>query len=143
MGERALDQQERAIAGLRTRTAALLATAALTASFLGDSAIDRGGFGVAAITAIAALILAGGLALTVLWPARLRFAIDTPSMYDELYEHQGQPDVFLIRAANVMQAAYDANRDRIDRREVCFRWAIGAVGVGVETVAWLAAIALA
>lgn len=141
MGERALDQQERAIAGLRTRTAALLATAALTASFLGDSAINRGGFGVAAVVAVVALIAAGGLALAVLWPAKLRFAIDTPSMYAELYEHRGDPATFLIRAANVMQAAYDANRDPIDRREVYFRWAIGAVGI--ETVAWLIAIALA
>lgn len=141
MATRALDHQERRVSDLRTRTSALLAAASLTASFLGATAIKHSGLGAFSIVALAALVVTSGLALAVLWPARLLFAISPEAMYAELYEDRDDPSVFLRRASNALHAAHEANGVRLDWRDLLFR--LGTLMLGIQTLAWAFELAIA
>jgi hypothetical protein len=71
-----LDHQERQVSELRSRTQALLTAAALIASFLGSTAIDRGGLDAAAVGALVALCATLMACLVLLLPRTARFAPD-------------------------------------------------------------------
>jgi hypothetical protein len=74
---RSLDQQERELAELRSRTNTVIAAAALIASFLGAATIrEYSGLDALGILALVVLVVTGGLSLYALWPRELRFAID-------------------------------------------------------------------
>jgi hypothetical protein len=69
-----LDHQERQVSELRSRTQALLTAATLIASFLGSTAIDRGGLDAAAVGALLALCATLMACLVLLLPRSTAFA---------------------------------------------------------------------
>lgn len=140
MATRALDHQERRVSDLRTRTSALLAAASLTASFLGATAIKHSGLGVFSVIALVALAVTSGVALAVLWPAPLLFAVSSEAMYAELFEDRDDPATFLRRAADALHAAHEANRARLDWRDLLFR--LGTLMLAVQILAWTFELAI-
>ncbi len=80
---RSLDQQERELVELRSRTNTVIAAAALIASFLAAATIrQHNGLGPLPILALVVLLVTGGLSLYVLWPRELRSAIDARATYE-------------------------------------------------------------
>jgi hypothetical protein len=99
---RPLDQRERELAELRSRTNTLIAAAALIASFLGAATIrENNGAGALSILALVVLVVAGGLSLYVLWPRELRFAIDARATYEDLYPLLDDPAEAQLRVAGL------------------------------------------
>ena len=88
---RSLDQQRAGLDELRSRTNTLLAATAVSASFLGAPAIDRGGVSVWLLLAAVAFAATVGLCLFVLVPTPVTFAIDGPRVDDTLYEYADDP----------------------------------------------------
>lgn len=89
-GRHALADQESLVAGVRQRTGTLLAAHALVASFLGATTIRAQGLEPWGWTALVALV--GGLvvAACLLFPWRLKFAVDAPDLYEALFEQASQ-----------------------------------------------------
>src|SRR5215218_7350064 len=85
---RALEQQERQVTEHRARTGTLLAAAALSASFLGATAVDRDGLSVLVALAIVALAASVVLCLYVLIPHQMVVALDARELHEALF-----PDV--------------------------------------------------
>jgi hypothetical protein len=139
--QRALDQQSTALSDLRTRTSTLVAAATLSASFLGAAAIGRNAPVWAVVLAMAAFLLTGVLAGWVLWPAQVLFALDADEMHETLYPHREHPKTYLLEAAYGLRSTYLENETVIERRELVFRLALASLGV--ETVLWALALALA
>jgi hypothetical protein len=82
---RSLDQQERELPELRSRTNTVIAAASLIASFLGAATIsENNGLGPLTTLALVVLVLTRGLSLYVLWPRELRSAIDARATYEDL-----------------------------------------------------------
>lgn len=132
---RSLDQQESGLAELRSRTNTLLAAAAVSVSFLGAPAIDRGGISIWVILALIAFALTVGLCLFVLVPTSLVFAVDGPQVYEALYEHAGDPDELHRRLAYWLQSFHAANAPKIDTRRARFRDAAVALGAQIVLLA--------
>jgi hypothetical protein len=83
---RALDKQERLLEELRARTGALLAAAALAASFLGPTALLNPSPGILAVAAVAAFVVSLGASLFVLLPKNgLVFAAGGRGIFESFY----------------------------------------------------------
>lgn len=98
LGRAELADQESLVSGIRARTGTLVATQALVASFLGGAAADRGSFGVLGWSAIAMLVVGLGLAAVVLAPWRMRFALDSREIYEDLNEAARRGDLDWLAA---------------------------------------------
>ena len=142
LGRAALEQQERQVAELRARTQALLAGAALIASFLGATAIDRGGLSGPSVGALIVLGLSVLAGVYVLLPHRMQFVLDVRDVHRELYDASGE-DVGAIqtRVAYTFQDFRSANKTRVDRLFQVF--AGGTVLLVIQVVLWSWALAIA
>jgi hypothetical protein len=89
-GRAALDDQEKLVSGIRQRTGTLLAAHALVASFLGATTIRETGLTGWAWIALAALVLGLVAAAVLLAPWELKFAVDAPELYAELYDQAAE-----------------------------------------------------
>jgi len=132
---RALDQQQSALAELRSRTNTLLAAAAISISFLGAPAIDRAGVSVWVVLAHIAFAATVGLCLYVLIPTTLIFALSGPEIYEALYEHADDPDEVHRRLAYWLQAFHASNAPKLESRQARFRDAAVAIGVQIALLA--------
>jgi hypothetical protein len=138
---RSLDQQERELAELRSRTNTVIAAAALIASFLGAATIrENSGLGALTILALVVLVITGGLSLWVLWPRELRFAIDARATYEDLYPLLDDPAEAQLRVAYGGRDRYTRNKESIDQLELAFQAAV--LMLGVQTVLWALALAV-
>jgi cytochrome c-type biogenesis protein CcmH/NrfG len=137
---RALEQQERQVSELRARTGTLLAAAALSASFLGATAVDRSGLSVLVVLAIVALAGVVALSLYVLVPHTMVFAVDVRELHKALYPDADDDRLVHARLAYELHDIRADNQPRVDRLFRCFRWA--AIVLGVEIAVWIAALAV-
>jgi hypothetical protein len=138
---RSLDQQERELAELRSRTNTVIAAAALIASFLGAATIrEHNGLSALTILALAVLVMTGGLSLYVLWPRELRFAIDARATYTDLYPLLDDPAEAQLRVAYGARDRYTHNKKSIDQLELAFQAAV--LMLGAQTVLWALALAV-
>jgi hypothetical protein len=128
---RSLDQQEAGLDELRSRTNTLLAAAAVSASFLGAPAIDRGGVSVWLLLAAVAFAATLGLCLFVLIPTSVIFALDGTRVYETLYEHEDDPLEVHRRLAYWLQSFHAENAPKIEQRRARFRDAALALGAQV------------
>lgn len=89
-GRDALADQDGVVTGIRQRTGTLLAAHALVASFLGATTVKSKGLHGFSWAALAALLLGLILAAVLLSNWKLRFAIDAPDLYRELYDEAAE-----------------------------------------------------
>lgn len=89
-GRDALADQDSVVTGIRQRTGTLLAAHALVASFLGATTVKAKGLHGFSWAALAALLLGLVIAAVLLSNWKLRFAIDAPDLYAELYDEAAQ-----------------------------------------------------
>lgn len=85
-GRDALADQDSVVTGIRQRTGTLLAAHALVASFLGATTVKAKGLHGFSWPALAALLLGLIIAAVLLSNWKLRFALDAPDLYRELYD---------------------------------------------------------
>jgi hypothetical protein len=144
-GRAALADQEGLVAGIRQRTGTLLAAHALVASFLGATTIRQVGFHAWGWVAVTSLVLglAAAAILLALW--ELKFAVDAPQLYNELYDQAAaEADAgtlaWLASAGYLYQALREENAPRV-RRMSRISGALGFLMV-FQTDAWLAGLAL-
>ena len=100
LSQSAIDEQNERLGELRGRTATLLATASLAASFLGGQSIRAGDLGVVGVLAVVAYLACVGACITVLLPHRL---------------------VFSFRGSTLIETAREAQADLEDTLEVASR----------------------
>jgi hypothetical protein len=137
---RSLEQQDSDLSELRTRTSTLVATATLSASFLGAAAIGRNAPAWTLAPAICCFVATGALAGWVLWPAQVLFALDASEMHRALYADRDAPSDLMLRAAFGLHEAYMNNKTVIERRELVFRLAL--LALGAQTLLWAFALVL-
>jgi hypothetical protein len=126
----ALEHQERQVSELRSRTQALLTAAALVASFLGSTAIERGGLDVAAVGALAALCATLVACLFLLLPRRAEFTLDVRDL-----QHLGDARDLAathVMVANTLWKAHQYNDVALERMAWTFS---GAAAILVLQVA--------
>jgi hypothetical protein len=87
------------------------------------------------------VVLTGVFAGWVLWPARISFTVNADLMYGELSPYRKDSEVYLLEAASGLRNLYLGNERVIEQRELVFRMAL--VALGVETMLWALALALA
>lgn len=85
-GRDALSDQDGVVTGIRQRTGTLLAAHALVASFLGATTVKARGLHGWSWAALVALLLGLIIAAVLLTNWNLRFALDAPDLYAELYD---------------------------------------------------------
>jgi hypothetical protein len=85
-GRDALADQDSVVTGIRQRTGTLLAAHALVASFLGATTVKAKGLHGFSWAALVALVLGLVISAMLLSNWKLRFAIDAPDFYAELYD---------------------------------------------------------
>jgi hypothetical protein len=142
-GRDALADQDGVVTGVRQRTGTLLAAHALVASFLGATTVTAKGLHgfswVARVTLLLGLIIAAVLLSN--W--RLRFAVDAPDLYAELYDEaaaEAENDTlgWLVSAAYGYHNLRRANTKRVRIMGVLLTL-LGALMV-LQTVFWLVAL---
>jgi hypothetical protein len=144
-GRHALGDQESLVAGIRQRTGTLLAAHAVVASFLGATTIRSQGLQAWGWIALATLV--GGLVVAawLLSPWSLKFAVDAPDLYAELFEqasHEAERGTlgWLAAAGFGYQALPSENAPKV--RTMSLLSAALAVLMVAQTMAWLLALAV-
>ena len=137
---RSLQQQERQVAELRARTGTLLAAAALSASFLGATAVDRDGLSALVALAIVALAASVGLCLYVLVPHRMVFALDVRELHEALFPDVDDDRLIHARLAYELHDIRADNQPMVDQLFARFRGA--ALILAAEVLLWITALAL-
>lgn len=144
-GRDALADQESVVAGIRQRTGTVLAAQALVASFLGALTISEHGLTVWAWVALAVLIASLTMAVVLLSPWRLRFAVDADDLYRSLYEQAAAEardgTVGWLAAARFgYQEIHASNAPRVRRMNVISEILAGLTVI--QTLFWLMAMAV-
>ena len=85
-GRDALSDQDSVVTGIRQGTGTLLAADALVASFLGATTVKAKGLHGFSWAALGMLVLGLIISAVLLSNLKLRFAIDAPDLYAELYD---------------------------------------------------------
>lgn len=85
-GRDALADQDSVVTGIRQRTGTLLAAHALVASFLGATTVKGKGLHGFSWAALVMLVLGLIVSAVLLSNWKLRFAVDAPDLYAELYD---------------------------------------------------------
>jgi len=138
---RALAQQEGRLNELRARTGTLLAAAALVASFLGATAIDKGGFDYWTALALAALVASTALATRVLLPqSGLIFALRGSALFEAETEQEVGITETYRRLAYWLEGYYDGNEPEIDSLITFYR--LSVLSLLLEVAFWSAQLAL-
>lgn len=136
---RALDQQQRVLEDLRSRTGLLLAAASLSASFLGARAFDGHASVVLSAMALVALAVTLLLGIFILTPrGALVFSTAGTVLYRDLHDLDDPADQHRY-AAHWLDAFWETNRLPIERLTRQFEIAAGALVV--QVVCWILAVA--
>lgn len=142
-GRDALADQDSIVTGIRQRTGTLLAAHALVASFLGATTVKAKGLHGFSWAALTALVLGLIIAATLLSNWKLRFAIDAPDFYAELYDEaaaEAKDDTlgWLVSAAYGYHNLRRTNAKRVKIMGILL------TGLGVlmvlQTIFWLIAL---
>ena len=137
---RALSLQGVVLDDLRGRTGILLTAASLTATFIGSRALDHG-FTTWTRLALAFFLASGGFCLGVLWPrGQWEFAFNAKTILEGYVQQQAGAsiDEMYVAFAEINQANWEANRDRLKWLFWSFRLAVLALVLQVPC--WLIAI---
>jgi hypothetical protein len=141
-GRTALAEQESRVAGMRQGTGTLLAAHALVASFLGGTTLREHGLSAPAWLALISLGLALVIAAVLLFPWRLRFAVDARSIHARLHAQAADEATsgglgWLAGAGYLHQELQEENAMRVRQMS----WLLGALAVLIvgQTTAWLLA----
>jgi hypothetical protein len=142
-GRDALADQDSVVTGLRQRTGTLLAAHALVASFLGATTVKAKGLHGFSWAALAALLLGLIIAAVLLSNWKLRFALDAPDLYLELYDEaadEAQSDTlgWLVSAAYGYHNLRRTNAKRVRIMGVLVTL-LGVLMV-LQTLFWLIAL---
>lgn len=142
-GRNALADQDAVVSGIRQRTGTLLAAHALVASFLGATTVKAKGLHGWGWLAVAALVIGLALAAILLSNWRLRFAVDAPELYAELYdaaadEADDETLGWLVSAAYGYQELRAENASRVKLMGRLLT-SLGILMV-LQTLFWLAAL---
>jgi hypothetical protein len=136
---RSLDKQEAVLGEIRSRAGLLLAASSLSASFLGEPALDRGStvLGVAALVAFGLSLVAS---VYILLPKRnLVFSLAGPRVFEELYEFKGNAAEVHRRLAYDLHRFWEQNDEKLQRLFRAF-W-LAALFLGLEVVLLLISFA--
>jgi hypothetical protein len=140
---RALDDQERALSDVHSRTGVLLSAAAIATSFLGGQALtDHHNTGWT-WTAFALFVGVAVLTLLVLWPTKSwTFSIDPATTLAEYAETDSPASIERAHRdfALSMGESYDEQEPQIERLTNAFR--LATVALALEVLAWLGDIAI-
>jgi len=142
-GRDALSDQDGVVAGIRQRTGTLLAAHALVASFLGATTVRAKGLHGFSWVALVALLLGLIIAAVLLSNWKLRFAVDAPDLYAELYDEAAdEADAgtlgWLVSAAYGYHNLRRANAKRVRIMGVLLTL-LGVLMV-LQTLFWLVAL---
>jgi hypothetical protein len=142
-GRDALTDQDGVVTGIRQRTGTLLAAHALVASFLGATTVKAKGLHGFSWAALVALVLGLVISAVLLSNWKLRFAIDAPDFYAELYDEaasEAETDTlgWLVSAAYGYHNLRRANAKRVRIMGVLLT-VLGALMV-LQTLFWLIAL---
>ena len=142
-GRDALADQDAVVTGIRQRTGTLLAAHALVASFLGATTVQAKGLHGWSWWAVAALVTGLAIAAVLLSNWNLRFAIDAPELYEELYtaaadEAEDETLGWLVSAAYGYQTLRGSNAFRVKLMGRLLT--ILGVLMVLQTLFWLAAL---
>jgi hypothetical protein len=142
LGRAALADQESLVSGIRSRTGTLIATQALVASFLGGAAIEGGAPGVCGWSAIAMLVVGLGLSVVVLAPWRMRFALDSRSLYGKLKHDAASEDlVWLAVAGFAHEEIRMGNRRTV--RVITLLSILISIATVLQLLLWIVTLAVA
>lgn len=141
---RGLEDQERSVVELRTRSGALIAAAAITTSFFGGQTLTRHDVGVAGWVAIGCFVLLGLAVLVMLWPWRdWTFSLEPEDFIATYLEPtDGEPlELHLIERDVALHMGISTvfNRDQLNALVTIFR--VAALLLVVEVLAWVVALA--
>jgi hypothetical protein len=142
-GRDALADQDSVVTGIRQRTGTLLAAHALVASFLGATTVKAKGLHGFSWAALVALVLGLIISAVLLSNWKLRFAVDAPDFYAELYDEaaaEAEQDTlgWLVSAAYGYHNLRRANAKRVRFMGVLLTL-LGALMV-LQTIFWLVAL---
>lgn len=142
-GRDALADQDRVVTGIRQRTGTLLAAHALVASFLGATTVKSKGLHGFSWAALIALVVGLVISAVLLSNWKLRFAIDAPDFYAELYDEAvSESDSgtlgWLVSAAFGYHNLRRANASRV--RVMGVLLTILGVLMVLQTIFWLVAL---
>jgi hypothetical protein len=143
-GRHALADQEALVSGIRQRTGTLLAAHALVASFLGGTTLTSRGLDGWGWAALASLVLGLVVAAILLAPWDLKFSVNAPQLYYQLYEVAAVEAArntlgWLTKAAFGYQTLREQNAPKVARMSRMSGF-LGALMV-VQTLAWLVDLA--
>lgn len=127
---RSLDKREGLLDEIRSRAGLLLAASSLSASFLGEPALDRGStvLGIAALVAFAVSIAAS---VYILLPKRnLVFSLAGPRVFEEPYEFDGDTGEVHRRLAYDLHRFWEQNDVKLQSLFRAFR--VAALFLGLE-----------
>ena len=135
LSQNAIDEQNERLGELRGRTATLLATASLAASFLGGQSIRAGDLGVVGVLAVVAYLACVGACITVLLPHRLVLSFRGSTLIETAREAQADLEDTLEVATGWFEDFLEDNRIELERLS---RWyTIACLALGAEIVLWL------
>lgn len=125
---RALDHQDGLLDELRARTGTLLAASSIVASFLGATAIDRAGLGLAGVGALMAFITSIGASVYVLVPKRsLVFSLSGPVLIKEAIAEEMDLAETYHHLARWTEEFHAANVATVNRLFTWYRVAVFAL----------------
>lgn len=142
-GRDALADQDSVVTGIRQRTGTLLAAHALVASFLGATTVKAKGLHGFSWAALVALLLGLLIAAVLLSNWQVRFAVDAPDLYAELYDEaaaEAEQDTlgWLVSAAYGYHNLRRTNAPRVRTMGVLLT-VLGVLMV-LQTLFWLIAL---
>jgi hypothetical protein len=142
-GRDALADQDSVVTGIRQRTGTLLAAHALVASFLGATTVKARGLHGFSWAALAALVIGLVISAVLLSNWKLRFALDAPDFYAELYDEavaEAETDTlgWLVSAAYGYHNLRRENADRVRIMGVLLT--LLGVAMVLQTIFWLVAL---
>lgn len=143
MSRTALADQASSVAGVRSRTATLVAAQALVTSFLGDVAIDGGSLDPWGWAAIGSLTVGLLLAALIVAPWEVEFSLDVTDLYPDLRAAADQ-EADAGTFAWLSTVSY-LHQERILRNRSIVLWlnrlsaALGVVTT-VQSLLWIVAI---
>jgi hypothetical protein len=135
---RSLDQQQRVLEEIRSRTGILLAAASVTASFLGARALERHGIVFLSVAALAALVLTLVIGILVLVPREeFVFSVSGTVLYADLVDVDDRAEQHRY-AAYWLDQFWEGNDAPIEKLNARFKIAAGALVA--QIVLWTLAI---
>jgi hypothetical protein len=142
-GRDALTDQDAIVTGIRQRTGTLLAAHALVASFVGATTVKAKGLHGFSWAALVALVFGLVISAVLLSNWKLRFGIDAPDFYRELYDEaasEADADTlgWLVSAAYGYHNLRRANAKRVRIMGVLLT-VLGTLMV-LQTLFWLIAL---